>query len=75
MSELRKNYPSIHYAETKFGFDWGAAKIERCFSDQKKGWLTLLVKTPKATLQLYVTKTGKVRITDTIGEWKRKGSA
>ena len=66
---------SIHYAETKYGFDWGAAKITRCFSEPKKGWVTLIVETPKVTLQIYVTKTGKVRITDSIGEWKRKGGA
>jgi hypothetical protein len=52
----------MHYKETEYGFEWGAAKIERCFSDDKKGWVTLLLKTPKDELQIYVTKTGKVRV-------------
>ena len=61
----------IHYVETKYGFDWGAAKITRCFSDSKKGWVTLLVETPKHKrgIQIYVTKSGKVRISDETGEW------
>lgn len=60
---------TIHYAETKYGFDWGAAKITRCFSDSKKGWVTLILETPKHTIQIYVTKTGKVRISDSGEEW------
>lgn len=64
----------MHYAETQYGFDWGAAKITRCFSDKKKGWVTLLLETPKhaegKALQIYVTKSGKVRIHDARGEWK-----
>ena len=75
MSDKPRIHPPIHYQETKYGFDWGAAKIERCFSDTKKGWVTLLLKTPKHTIQLYVTKTGKVRISDASGEWARKGGA
>lgn len=51
-----------HYQETKYGFEWGAAKIERCFSDSKKGWVTLILTTKKGDWQIYVTKTGKVRI-------------
>ncbi len=57
---------AIHYAETKYGFDYGSAKITRCFSDDKKGWVTILVETPKHkggnALQIFVTKTGKVRV-------------
>jgi hypothetical protein len=62
----------MHYHETKYGFDWGAASVERCFSDDEKGWVTLLLKTPKLKhgLQIYVTKTGKVRIHDERGEWQ-----
>lgn len=53
---------TIRYAETKYGFDYGAASITRIFSDEKKGWITLGLVTPKADLQIYVTRTGKVRI-------------
>lgn len=61
-----------HYLETKYGFEWGAAKFERCSSDEKKGWITLLITTPKYKngIQVYVTKTGKVRISSDKGEWK-----
>lgn len=63
----------IHYKETPYGFEWGAATVERCFSDKKKGWVTLAIKTPKKLhkhgIQIYVTKTGKVRIHDARGEW------
>jgi len=60
---------SIHYVETLYGFEWGAAKVKRCCSDDKKGWALLLIETPKTALQIYVTKTGKVRVTDGLGEW------
>ena len=52
----------MHFCETKYGFEYGAAKITRLFSDEKKGWITVEVKTPKEELQIYVTKTGKIRI-------------
>ena len=59
----------IHYAETQYGFDWGAAKVTRLFSDDKKGWVTVGIDTPKAKLQVYITKTGKIRIHDGKQEW------
>lgn len=58
----------MRYEETRFGFNWGAAEITRLFDDDKKGWVTFEVKTPKVTLQIYVTKTGKVRIHDGVKE-------
>jgi len=61
----------MHYKETQYGFEYGAAKVERIFSDEKKGCVTLGIKTPKHKhgLQIYVTKTGKVRIHSEGGEW------
>lgn len=63
----------LYYAETKYGFDYGAAKITRLSSDDSKGWVTLGIETPKYEghngIQVYVTKTGKVRIHDSRGEW------
>ena len=63
----------ILYEETKYGFNYGAAKITRLFSDEKKGWVTLGLESPKHVghdgIQLYVTKTGKIRIYDKNGEW------
>lgn len=62
---------SIHYKETKYGFEYGAAKVSRYCSDEKKGWVDLGIETPKGTIQVYVTKTGKIRVYDETGEWKK----
>lgn len=59
----------MHFKETQYGFEYGAAQVTRMFSDEKKGWVTLGVLTPKKDLQVYVTKTGKVRVFDNGGEW------
>lgn len=61
---------SVLYQETKYGFNWGAAAVTRCFSDDKKGWVTILIDTPKHNMQIYITKTGKIRVHDRSGEWK-----
>lgn len=64
---------SLHFKETEYGFEYGAAKIARFFSDEKKGWVTLGLETPKYPgcegLQIYITKTGKVRVFSQYGEW------
>jgi hypothetical protein len=61
---------------TEFGFEWGAAKVTRLFSDDRRGWVTVGLETPKLqghdALQIYVTRTGKVRIYGPTGEWKPK---
>ena len=63
----------IHYKETKYGFDFGAAQITRMFSIDKTKSVTIGLETPKYKgnkgLQIYVTKTGKVRVFDSRGEW------
>lgn len=61
----------IPFAELQYGFQYGAAKVTRLFSDEKKGWITLGIETPKQTIQVYVTRTGKIRVHDTEGEWIR----
>lgn len=58
----------IHAAETTYGFEYGSAKVERFHSDTKRGWVIIGIKTPKTELQVYVTKTGKVRVFSK-GEW------
>ncbi|KKL10790.1 hypothetical protein LCGC14_2552280 [marine sediment metagenome] len=45
-----------------YGFKYGAAEVVRIASDGKKGWVVIGLDTPKTHVQLYVTKTGKVRI-------------
>ena len=31
--------------DIEYGFELGPVKIETCFSDEKKGWVVLLLKT------------------------------
>jgi hypothetical protein len=54
----------MRYEETPFGFNYGAAEVTRCISDEKKGWVMLHIETPKQDqhIGIYVTKTGKVRV-------------
>ena len=58
------------FSETTYGFKWGSAEVIRACSDKKKGWVMLILKTPKDDVQLYVTKTGKLRVFGKRGEWK-----
>lgn len=55
------------------GIEWGSSKITLMFDDDEKEWVTWGLETPKYKgqnrIQIYVTKTGKVRINDTRGEW------
>lgn len=59
---------------TEHGFIYGSAEFVLGFCDEKKGWSTTLLSTPKYfgndAMQIYVTKSGKVRIFDTNGEWR-----
>ena len=61
----------IHFKEIDYGFEWGAANLTRGFSEDKKGWITLILTTKQHPngIQIYVTKTGKVRIHSINGEW------
>jgi len=64
----------IHFQETEYGFEYGDAKITRLSSDEKKGRVTLSVESSKCVghdcIQIYITKTGKIRIFAKEGEWK-----
>jgi hypothetical protein len=53
----------IHYRETQYGFEYGAANVTRAVSDEKTGRVVLQVTTPKhlAGLQVYVTPTKTTR--------------
>ena len=63
----------IHHKQTSYGFEFGDAKVSRFFSDEKKGWVTLGIESSKyqgnKAIQIYVTKTGKIRIFSNEGEW------
>ena len=52
----------VPFYETQYGFIYGAAHVTRVHSDHKKGWAVMQVATPKIVLQIYVTKTGKMRL-------------
>jgi hypothetical protein len=54
----------MNYNAIPYGFEYGAVKVTRCMSDEKKGWVVIMIETPKASIQVYVTKTGKVRVYD-----------
>lgn len=58
---------SVKTEITQYGFNFGAAKVERICSDEKKQWVVFRIETPKENLQVYVTKTGKVVIRDAAG--------
>jgi hypothetical protein len=60
----------IHYEPTTYGFDYGSAKVTRLFSDFKKGWVVVGIESKKQELQIYVTKTGKIRVFSKNGEMK-----
>jgi hypothetical protein len=59
----------MHYKETQYGFEYGDAKIQRTCSDKKKGWVALGIKSSKHKLEVYITKTGKIRVFSRDGEW------
>lgn len=63
----------IHYKKTKFGFEYGNAKVTRLHHSDKQGWAIIQIESSKYNLQVYVTKTGKIRIHDGRGkgEWKK----
>ena len=65
----------IHSKITQYGFEYGNAKVIRLHSDKTSGWVMLGIETDKyscnAGLQVYITKTGKVRIFDIKGEWSK----
>lgn len=68
---------TLHYKETQYGFEYGDAKVTRMFSDEKKGWVTIGIESSKYNgnhgVQIYVTKTGKIRVFTKDGEWFLEG--
>lgn len=58
---------------TNYGFKWGALEVERSigFKDGKQaGAVILTCRTPKTEINIYVTKTGKLRVFNPDGtEW------
>lgn len=63
----------IYYKETRHGFEYGNAKVTRWGSDEKKGWVVIGIESDKykenKAIQVYITKTGKIRINSNGDEW------
>lgn len=57
---------TIYFHETRFGFDYGDARVTRTYSDEKKGWVVIAIGTSKTNLQIKVSKTGVM----TLYNWK-----
>ena len=53
-----------HYKLTQYGFEWGGVTVSRICSDKKAGWVYLSVKGKRQNqeVEIYVTKSGKVRV-------------
>ena len=56
----------LHFKNTEYGFEWGAAKITRIAQDEDTGRVVIGLETPKYkghdNIQIYVSKTGKVKV-------------
>lgn len=57
-------------SRTEHGFQAGAAKVEAFATFPKTGAVVIGITTPKGCWQVYVTKTGKVRISKDGAELK-----
>jgi hypothetical protein len=60
----------IHYRESEFGFEYGSARVTRLASDEKTGAVVIRVASPKSWVDVYVTRTGKIRVFTRQGEMK-----
>ena len=47
---------------TDYGFLYGPATVRRIRSNDEKGWVVIDVVSAKGRVQVYVTKTGKIRV-------------
>ena len=52
----------INLLDTEYGFEYGPAKVTRVAHCDRKSWVILQLTTEKADIQIYVTKTGRVKI-------------
>ncbi len=69
---MPKKYP-IRSEATQYGFNFGDAEITRCFSKPHDGSVLFQIKSQKHLLDVYVTRSGKIRIFESIKEGKLKG--
>ena len=52
----------MKHKTTKHGFEWGDVKIKRLWACEKRGCVMIALTTSKRKIEIYITKTGKVRI-------------
>ena len=65
----------MHYKETKDGFEFGDAKVTRMVANEKKEQIILIIETSKQKpIQIYVTRTGKLKIHSEYGIWRPEES-
>jgi hypothetical protein len=57
-----KGGDNMECTNTAYGFKYGPVEIRRNFHGDKSGWVGFGIKTKKSHIQVYVTKTGKVRL-------------
>lgn len=57
---------------TEFGFDWGPMKFTRIATNERQGWVLAEVKTRKGVINILISKSGKIRVMDSKGEWVRE---
>lgn len=56
--------PDINRITTHaYGFEWGAVNIRRLYSDERYG-VSLDLSTPRRTLEIRVTPTGLIRVSE-----------
>jgi len=68
---MNKKYHHIAMSEHDFGFNYGAAKVSRYWSDKHTGNVCIAIETPKTKgrpLEIMVTPTGNIRVFNK-GEW------
>jgi hypothetical protein len=52
----------IKRENSRYGFVFGAATVERLCSDETKGWVIVGISSDRDKIEVYVTKTGKMRV-------------
>ena len=69
---MAKQY-AIPYAETRYGFKWGGGEFRRVCDRKSDGSTVTQLRTDRTALDIYVTRTGKVRVfTHDGGEWREE---
>jgi hypothetical protein len=63
--------PNVHYRETKWGFQYGAATVERCCSDRLG--VVISVTTPYRIAHISVSPTGRVIRVSNVSRRSSKG--